>query len=393
MHILELPSFFPPYGGMFCVDQSIALAMQGNTVRIAANNNLSLRLSPKLYFMSPLRPYMQQVRGIEVMRKNTRGIPFSLKARSVHWINNTLRLVDNYVEKYEKPDIIHAHCCKWAGYAAMLISRKYDIPYVITEHLPYAILDEEIGDRTKNSWIIEMMKEAYKAASMVIPVSEELVEDISSIVGKDYKWKFISNTIDIDFFSYKKRVKKAGDEYVVCCVADFVKRKGYEILLPTIKTFMERYNVKVKLIIAGKDTDSEDMKRLIYTYGMEKYTLTRGKVDSYEVRSILYSSDCFVFATRSEVQPLVLLEAMSTGMPVVSTEAIPRSERIEGGCFIGETDNVDSLVEQLHRVYTKKDFDGKAVSEAIARLASPKAVGKLLTSLFEDVCNGSAHCE
>lgn len=393
MHILELPSFFPPYGGMFCADQSVALALKGNTVRIAANVNLSLRISPKWYFTSPVKPYMQKVRGIEVMRKNTRGIPFSLKARSMHWINNTVRLVDKYVEKYGKPDIVHAHCCKWAGYAAMLISRKYNVPYVITEHLPYAILDEEIGDRTKNSWIIDMMKEAYRAASMVIPVSEELVEDISDIVGKDYKWKYISNTIDVEFFSFRQRKKEKAGEYVVCCVGDFVKRKGYDILLPTIKTFMERYNVNLKLIIAGNNTDSDKMKNLIRSNGMEQYTEVRGKVDKYEVRDILYMSDCFVFTTRSEVQPLVLLEAMSTGLPVVSTEAIPRSERIVGGCFIGETDNVDSLVEQLHVVYTMKDFDGKAVSEAIAKLASPDAVGKLLTSLFEDVCNGFAHSE
>ena len=49
MHILELPSFFPPYGGLFCLDQSRALNTGDNTARILANVNRSARLSPQLY--------------------------------------------------------------------------------------------------------------------------------------------------------------------------------------------------------------------------------------------------------------------------------------------------------------------------------------------------------
>ena len=224
MHILELPSFFPPYGGLFCIDQSVALQRQGNTVRVAANVNLSARLSPVTYLFAHTKPYMLEMRGIEVMRKELRGIPFSLKKCSWHWVKTTQELVDKYVEKYGKPDIIHAHCCKWAGYVAMKCSEKYHVPYVITEHLPYMILAEEFGKEGADAWQLPYLKEAYKKASMVIPVSEELVDDIACFIGKDYKWKFISNTIDIDFFAYRKRDSWKGRPFVLCCVADFVVR-------------------------------------------------------------------------------------------------------------------------------------------------------------------------
>ena len=86
------------------------------------------------------------------------------------------------------------------------------------------------------------------------------------------------------------------------------------------------------------------------------------------------------------MQPLVVLEAMSTGMPVVTTEAVPRSERINGGCFVGGIDKVEELRDLLYHVYNIEDFDGVSVSKAIADLASPEKVGKQLTGLFKELC-------
>lgn len=386
MHILELPSFFPPYGGLFCVDQSKALAMQGNEVRIAANVNLSARLSTKMYLTSPIAPYTTSVQGIEVLRRDMRGIPFFLKARVRCWLNAALDLVDKYVEKYGKPDIIHAHCCMWAGVAAMRAARKYSIPYVITEHLPYAIQSEAFRAAGAAAWQIPMLKEAYRKAALVIPVSEELVDDIAPLVGKDYDWKFVSNTIDVDFFSYRKRNGMRNGLITMCCVADNVPRKGYDILLPAFRLFLDKYKAKAKLIVAGSGTDSENMREMVRKYDLEGNTEILGKVDRNGVLAALYRSDCFVFATRSEVQPLVVLEAMSTGIPVASTEAIPRSERIEGACFISPIDDIEGLAENMHKISGLTDFDGEKISVAIRNLASPEVVGKKLDALFKSAC-------
>ena len=49
MHIVEIPSFFPPYGGEFCLEQSKALRSLGHEVRIISNVQLSVKKSPKDY--------------------------------------------------------------------------------------------------------------------------------------------------------------------------------------------------------------------------------------------------------------------------------------------------------------------------------------------------------
>lgn len=386
MHILELPSFFPPYGGMFCVDQAKALAMQGNTVRIAACINMSARLSPGLYLKAPLGTYMTQVDGIEVMRKDLRGIPFFPKACAMHWVKAVEKLVDKYVEKFGKPDIIHAHCGKWAGYAAMKAAEKHGVPYVITEHLPYMILAEELGENIEKAWQVPYLREAYRRAAMVIPVSEELVGDIECFMGRDYRWKFVSNTIDVDFFSLMKREGWKNRPFTVCCVADFVPRKGYDTMFGAVKAFKDESKADVRIVVAGNGTKSEGMKDLVANYGLNGVTELCGKVDKAGVRDVLYRSDCFLFATRSEVQPLVVLEAMSTGLPVVTTEAVPKSERIESGCFVSAVDDVKGLADGLRHIYDMSSFDGTYISAAVAGLASPQNVGKELSCLFENLC-------
>jgi glycosyltransferase involved in cell wall biosynthesis len=85
------------------------------------------------------------------------------------------------------------------------------------------------------------------------------------------------------------------------------------------------------------------------------------------------------------VQPLALLEAMSTGIPVVATECVPQSLRIEGGCTIVPVDDVQALSDAMRRMMEQKDFDGGSVSASVRQLASPEMIGRRLTTLFNEV--------
>ena len=49
MHILEIPSFFPPYGGLFCLDQAKALKALGHEVRILSNVQLGATIGLRDY--------------------------------------------------------------------------------------------------------------------------------------------------------------------------------------------------------------------------------------------------------------------------------------------------------------------------------------------------------
>ena len=379
MHILEVPSFFTPYGGEFCLDQARALKAVGHEVRILSNVQLGVTIGLKGYLCLPYNRYEHECDGITVCQSFQRGVPMVIRWNVRRWVRIVCEMFDDYVSRYGVPGVLHAHCSKWAGYAAMQISRKYHIPYVITEHLSRLVFEKEFGPASSGAWQIPLLREAYENASVVIPVSEELVDDIACYFGKGYRWQAVSNTIDVDFFRYRKREPLLGRTFRFCCLANFWPLKGYDVLLPAFRQLRER-GLDVELHIAGRGTDSAKCKSML-----SKGVISHGLISRDAVRELLYQSDALVLASRSEVQPLSLLEAMSTGIPVVATECIPQSLRISGGSTIVPIDDTTALMEAMRRVMTLSDFDGKKVSEAVSRVVSPAVIGEKLTALFNGV--------
>ena len=383
MHILEIPSFFSPYGGEFCLDQAKALKAVGHEVRILSNVQLGITIGGKDFFVLPFYRYEHERDGITIYQSYQRGLPRVVRHNVQRWVGIVESMFHAYVRKYGKPDIIHAHCAKWAGYAAMKISKEYGIPYVITEHLPLLLLAEEYGPAPSSAWQIPFIKEAYHHAAMVLPVSEELVGDTACYYGNDYRWQYLSNTIDTDFFAYRPRPAREGRPFRFCCLADYTYRKGYDVLFAAFQKLQDQGRV-VELLIAGKDTDSRQCRQEIVHLGLQ-HVKTMGRIGKSEVRDLLYQSDALVLASRSEVQPLVLLEAMSTGIPVISTECIPQNLRIEGGCTIVPIADAEALSAAMKQVMEKEDSDGRKVSESVRQTASLKVVGQKLSDLFSDI--------
>ena len=374
MHILEIPSFFTPYGGEFCLEQAKAFKALGHEVRILSNVQLGITIGGKDFLVLPSCRFEHQQDGVTICQSYQRGVPLLVRYNVNRWIAIVCSMFEDYLKRYGKPDILHAHCAKWAGYAAMLISQDYGVPYVITEHLPKMLLDAELGKNPTGAWQIPLLKEAYQKADMVVPVSEELVDDIACYFGKDYRWTAISNTVDTTFFHYQQRSSSDGRPFRFCCLADNSYRKGYDVLIKAFEVLLDN-GCNVELHVAGRNTER------LYCRQMNTY----GLLDRQGVRDLLYHCDALVLASRSETQGLVLLEAMSTGIPAISTVAIPKSVRIDCGCNYVPIDDAEALAAAMKQVIEADDFDGRKVSESVSKIASPSVIAKQLEQLFSDI--------
>ena len=320
--------------------------------------------------------------GVTVYQSYQRGLPRMVHHNVERWVGIVRSMFRDYVKRHGKPDVLHAHCAKWAGYTAMLIGEEYGIPYVITEHLPLMLLEQEFGKAPSDAWQIPLLKQAYERAACVIPVSEELVDDIACYYGKDYRWQYVSNTIDTGFFHYQRREPKEGRAFRFCCLADYYYRKGYDVLFEAMRQ-LQQSGVSIELHIAGLFTDSRACRTAIENLGLKDVTCY-GRLDKKGVRDLLYRADALVLASRSEVQPLVLLEAMSTGIPVVSTECVPRCQRLSG-CTIVPIGDAEALSQAMLQVADRTESDRKQYSEQVSQLASPDIVGRQLEAIFNEI--------
>ena len=383
MHILEIPSFFTPYGGEFCLEQAKALKALGHEVRILSNVQLGVTIKGKDYWVLPFSRFSHQRDGITVYQSFQRGLPKLVHYNVTRWVSIVESMFREYIQTYGKPDILHAHCAKWAGYAAMKISQQYRIPYVVTEHLSLMSLEEEFGKAPSAAWQIPLLKQTYEQAAMVIPVAEELVADTACYYGTDYSWQHLSNVIDTAFFYYAERESRADRPFRFCCVADYAYRKGYDVLLDACRLLQDQ-DCDIELHIAGRLTDGKACQQAITDRGL-MHVVAHGSLDREGVRTLLYQSDALVLASRSEVQPLVVFEAMSTGIPVVGTTSIPRCQRLGKGCRIVPVGDAAALAEAMQNLTKEPAADGQQLSEQVRQIASPEVVGKQLEQVFSDV--------
>ena len=383
MHILEIPSFFPPSGGLFCLDQAKALASLGHTVRILSNVQLGITVDAKNYLSLPFRRYEHVMDGITVYQSYQRGIPKAIHYNVNHWVEIVCSMYQEYERRYGRPDILHAHCAKWAGYAALKISQKYGIPYVITEHLAFYDLVGEFGLPPSRCFQVPLLKESLYNASCVIPVSKEIVDDLSGYFGTEYYWKAIPNLIDTSFFSHRQRKTLKGRPFRFCCIGIFIERKGYDILFSAFQR-VQLQHPDAELHIAGVGTDSAKCRQLLSKLNIKNGVTIHGELDKRGVRELLYQSDALVLATRGETQGLVLLEALSTGIPVVSTTAIPESVRPKEGCVFVPVDDVNALAGAMLRAISSPLTDGNILSETARQLASPDVIASQIDAVLAD---------
>ena len=383
MHIVEIPSFFPPYGGEFCLEQSKALRTLGHEVRIISNVQLSVKKSLKDFLTFPYRRRFTEMQGVPVYQSYMRGVPLMIRPNVHRWVKIVSRMFKEYEKQYGRPDILHAHCAKWAGYVAMQISAEEGIPYVVTEHLSLMALREEFGDDPANAWQVPLLRTVYEHADRVIPVSEEVVDDLSTFFGKDYRWTAISNMIDVDFFSYHRREDKKNRPFHFVCLGNFVYRKGYDVLFEAFQQVHDQYP-QTTLSIAGEGTDGHACRKLFGHLSCAQNIHSFGNLDKMAVRELLYQSDALVLATRDETQGLVLLEAMSTGIPVVTTDAVPQNVRIEKGCYVAPVDDAAAIADRMCEVMQLTDGEGEVFSRAVAEKVSPRVIAAQLETVLRD---------
>ncbi len=375
MHILELPSFFPPHGGLFCLEQAKALKAIGHEVRIVSIVELGISRDRMFYLTAPWREVRKELEGVEVFSTYMRAVPKAVRYNTNRWVSLCQKAVDRYVRRFGKPDVLHAHCCKSAGLAAKEISMRLGIPFFITEHIPSGFYEHDFGRGwQRHVWLKEKMRQTYGAATCVIPVSRELVDDVAPYFGKAYHFQPVSNVIDTDFFTFRERKSLDNRPFTFCCpaVAD-IYRKGYDVLSDAIAYLP----AGVELHIVGQGTDSRAMQKL---FADKTNVHLHGHLDKVAVRDLLWQSDALVLPSRSEAQPLVILEALATGIPVVTTECVPLSLRVPNACLIAPIGDAHALAERMQEVM--HIAPSRAFSDAVRRMASPAVIANELSQLF-----------
>lgn len=385
LHILHLPSWYLPEGGQFCRNQVRELNQHGIYASVLANVTIPMRKYGIIRSLSfPKGYFLSHEDDIDVFRNYHISFPFFKKIDSHIWARKTLKMFGVYCEKYGKPDVIHAHSVLWGGYAAMLIKKKYGVPYVITEHKGIFGMSCQWAEEQFITWQDAYMKDAFSNADMIIPVSKKQIPKISTFLENDVPIQVVSNMVDTDYFHYKKR-ENVSDKIQAVMVNGFNHAKAYDILFPAADIALSK-NSKLTITIAGEDFFGEKFEQLLSKVKNKDRIIFLGELEHPNVRDALWSADFYIISSRVEAQPVSTLEALSTGLPVVCTEVVPKQITNESNSIRVPVENVEALSEGILEMSERyKEFDGEKIAENVKKIADRRVVAKELIEVYNTI--------
>jgi glycosyltransferase involved in cell wall biosynthesis len=175
-------------------------------------------------------------------------------------------------------------------------------------------------------------------------------------------------------------------------MALFVGRVAHEKNIDFLIRMLEALRVRVPdvlLVIAGEGPAQSHIRQLVAEAGLSEHVKFMGYMDRATTLLDCYrAADVFVFASRTETQGLVLLEALAQGTPVVSTAVMGTMDvlqGVQGGIVVPE--DVDLFADATARVLRdpalRETLSAHAREDA-ARWSS-KVMAERLLRLYEGV--------
>lgn len=181
---------------------------------------------------------------------------------------------------------------------------------------------------------------ARKCVTWFVTGPTTMVDYYSDIVGiPKQKIKLLYNDIDLQKFNinnHPNSKKQLLDRYriehdtVVLLLVHRLSpvRKTLMYLEPTLEKLKSYTNDRWVLFIAGGGSELPEAKRLVQTLGMQDKVIFLGNVVNKEIAYLYSASDIFIHPTYTEGFPRVLIEAMASGLPIVTTDAGGTAELI-----------------------------------------------------------------
>jgi glycosyltransferase involved in cell wall biosynthesis len=122
-----------------------------------------------------------------------------------------------------------------------------------------------------------------------------------------------------------------GDERVLLSVSRLSEEKNVDFLIDALALLVYRCTIPCKLVIVGEGKERDRLRAKLESHSLQDRVLLVGDVPQSELPAFYALADLFVFASRSETQGMVILEAMAAGLPVVAVRSSGINDFVRNG--------------------------------------------------------------
>ncbi len=383
MKILIITSWYPtkdhPVSGSFIKDQALTLVNKNSVCVLYLRDILSLK-----HFLNKgtktLREFLDN--GIYTIELSTYNwLPKIPLAGIKLWLYYTYLAFKGFkmvVKKFGKPDIIHAHVSFPAGYAASLISKRYRIPFVLTEHTgPFDSL-------LRQTTIKLIVKKTIQHSQVIIAVSKALKKEIVKHIHP-LNIMVVPNMVDTEFFrppTHSRHFKNTK----MLVVALMSEVKGISYLLKAIHMLIDKGSRNIYIDFVGDGPARKTLEAEARELGLSQYVKFHGIKQREDVKKIMQNCNFLILPSLHETFGVVIIEAMACGKPVLATRCGGPEYIIteNTGKLVAKADIMDLCEGILYMMNNYHTYNSKTIRDYVVKNYSKEKISKQLTEIYNN---------
>lgn len=260
-------------------------------------------------------------------------------------------------------DVIHVHHPMLIGRTARYLSRKYQIPLVFTYHTRYEQYLHYVGMSGLSGLLPYYIRSCTKQCDLVIAPTQKIKEHLEKI-GIDPPIRVLPTGLMKDaYFPDEARSREIRERflkrrrYLFLTVARLAKEKNLDFLLNSLRIFKEKNGADFRFVMVGEGPERKRLEQKAEALGLTDEICFVGKVQNEEIKNYCHASDLFLFASGSETQGIVLLEAMAAGTPVLALQATGTEDIVQNGIngYMTQASEIE-FAEKLMDILEKKEI-------------------------------------
>lgn len=236
-------------------------------------------------------------------------------------------------------DLIHAHHPFLLGDVAANFARKKRVPLVYTFHTQleqyshYIPLNQEMVKGVARSRISGFARKC----DLIIAPSPSIRQLLDSY-GITTRVVTLPNAIETERFSlpqerevWRQRLELPQDAVVALAVGRLGREKNLDFLLRAFARVEPSQQHPRYLVLVGDGTEREQLVGLSQRLGIADRVRFPGSIPYTEMPSVYAACDLFTICSTTEVKPLVVLEAMASGLPCLAVAACGTADTLHHG--------------------------------------------------------------
>lgn len=293
---------------------------------------------------------------------------FSLKA-----LKESIKL-----NKKNNYDLIHA----WFGIPCGFIAMFLHKPFLVAlrgSDVPFYNPRFRVADRYFFKYLSRVI---WKKSSSVVANSEGL-KTLAKETSPKQKIAVIYNGVDTNEFLPVNR-KKTGKTLRIILVSRLIKRKGINYLLDALSQIKQE---NFHLMVIGDGNQREHLEKMAKEAGLVNKVSFLGLVSHKSISQYYSQSDLFILPSLNEGMSNTVLEAMASGLPIITTNVGGSKELIKDNGFVVNPRSSEEILDAIKKYLADPSLlikHGKE-SRRIAERMSWENVAKNYKSLYNSL--------